>query len=381
MMKGDLDTAVKTLALAKEVGGKEGQIEALLSYYQKWQKNWNEAVTIQLPEIEKDIEQGKIQSARNKLNQVRYSMIAQGGRQLPPINSHPKLLALDEALQKKENEIKKAELESVNPSFYQIDFNKKNNHGRPVKSYLVDKIPVCGYQGGTAPMTCLSKCKTPFSDGKCYPDIFSWEVSSIHANQVWLTSNLFWWGNHFSGETIARLTVFGEGRSQSFDIIVNSHTGEWNKNSVKPAAGVTMHNDVIGTGGVKTPIPTNSQISITYDSESKNTRDTSGISVTPDPLPTVGRWTINANSYTGILEISGGSADLSARIFYDVSGKWETMADVKYNSSTGELSFRRPWNGNPQFQKYSGTVDGDSISGSFIDNHSPNKSFSWKGKK
>lgn len=81
-------------------------------------------------------------------------------------------------------------------NWIRIDFNTKNNHGRPDKSYLVDKILVCGYQGGTAPMTCLSKCKTPFSDGKCYPDTFSWEVSSIHANQIWLTSNLFWWGKH-----------------------------------------------------------------------------------------------------------------------------------------------------------------------------------------
>ena len=95
----------------------------------------------------------------------------------------------------------------------------------------------------------------------------------------------------------------------------------------------------------------------------------------------LGTWEINGNGYSGKLEISGDANALSARIYYDVAKRWETLADVHFDGSTGELSFRRPWSGNPQFQKYRGTMSGNSISGTFTDNNSPGKTFPWKANK
>ena len=88
-----------------------------------------------------------------------------------------------------------------------------------------------------------------------------------------------------------------------------------------------------------------------------------------------GKWQLNANNYKGKLEFTGAPGNLSARIYYDVAKRWETLADVHFDGSTGELSFRRPWSGNPQFQKYRGTMSGNSISGTFTDNNSPGKTW------
>ncbi len=57
------------------------------------------------------------------------------------------------------------------------------------------------------------------------------------------------------------------------------------------------------------------------------------------------------------------------------------MAGVNYKSATGELSSRRPWIGNPQFQKSREKLGGNSISGTFTDNNSPDKTYPWSGRK
>ncbi len=112
------------------------------------------------------------------------------------------------------------------------------------KPYLVDSIPMSGYNKSTAPMVCLSKCETPFNDGVCYPETFSWPVPTIKSNQIWIASNLYWWGNNFAGKPVLRITVTGDKGSSTHEMIVNAHTAEWNRNVIKPATGVTIHNDV-----------------------------------------------------------------------------------------------------------------------------------------
>lgn len=130
--------------------------------------------------------------------------------------------------------------------YFQLNFAEIFNHKRPIKPYQVDDVPVAGYNGGEAYMLCLSKCQTQFNDGVCYPQTYQWSVPSVTAAEIWITSNLFWWGNHGAGQPIAKITVSGDRGTISYDMIGNGHTGEWNQNYIKPAPGVTIHSDVIG---------------------------------------------------------------------------------------------------------------------------------------
>jgi len=98
MLNGELQSAVKMLELAKTVGGKESSIDQLLPQYQGWLKTWGKATAETIPDIRRDIQEGDIGSAKNKLNQLRYQMTTQGGRILPPLNDHPILVSLDKEL-------------------------------------------------------------------------------------------------------------------------------------------------------------------------------------------------------------------------------------------------------------------------------------------
>lgn len=109
----------------------------------------------------------------------------------------------------------------------------------------------------------------------------------------------------------------------------------------------------------------------------------------PPPAPPVkptaakgaaGTWGITANNYPGKIEIGSGNPP-SVRMFYDVTGKWETMTNVVYNPASGDISFTRPWANNPNFQQYRGKITGNTVSGTFTDNNSPGKSFPWKGNR
>ncbi len=94
-----------------------------------------------------------------------------------------------------------------------------------------------------------------------------------------------------------------------------------------------------------------------------------------------GKFALNANGYGGKIEVSGAGASPTIRMYYDVTGKWETMTNVRYNEATGELSFTRPWAGNPNFQNYRGKLSGNSLAGTFTDNNTPGKSFKWKADR
>jgi hypothetical protein len=95
-----------------------------------------------------------------------------------------------------------------------------------------------------------------------------------------------------------------------------------------------------------------------------------------------GNYILNANGYGGQLAIEGGGTIPVVRLYFDVSGRWETMTDVRFEPVSGTLSFTRPWAGNPGFQKYSGKFSGSMISGTFTDNnHSAASRFNWSASR
>jgi len=94
-----------------------------------------------------------------------------------------------------------------------------------------------------------------------------------------------------------------------------------------------------------------------------------------------GTYSIIANNYPGKLELKISGTRGSGRIYYDVAKTWENLKNVSYNPGTGEITFTRPWRGNPTFQQYRGRISGSTISGSFTDNNSPGKSFGWSASK
>ncbi len=92
-----------------------------------------------------------------------------------------------------------------------------------------------------------------------------------------------------------------------------------------------------------------------------------------------GKYNLNVNNYKGILEISGNGT--AVKMFLEIGNKWETLENLTYNSSTGEIYFTRPWSGNPDFQQYTGKVSGSKINGTFTDNNSPGQKFNWEAQK
>lgn len=92
-----------------------------------------------------------------------------------------------------------------------------------------------------------------------------------------------------------------------------------------------------------------------------------------------GKYDLSANNYKGMLEFSDDMN--SGRIFFDIGNKWEEITNLTYNPSTGELSFTRPWAGNPNFQKYRGRISGDRITGVFTDVNYGSQEFPWEAVK
>lgn len=92
-----------------------------------------------------------------------------------------------------------------------------------------------------------------------------------------------------------------------------------------------------------------------------------------------GKYDLLANNYSGLLEFSDDMK--SGRIFFDIANKWEEITNLSYNPSTGELSFMRPWTGKPDFQKYSGRISGNKITGVFTDVNYGSQEFPWEAVK
>ena len=86
-----------------------------------------------------------------------------------------------------------------------------------------------------------------------------------------------------------------------------------------------------------------------------------------------GGWVIVANGYTGHTEFEQSGGQLSGRVMFDVYGLWETLQDLSFDGRT--LSFLRP---GPN-QRYSGTLSGNEVRGSFDQGGSG--SYAWTLKR
>jgi len=96
------------------------------------------------------------------------------------------------------------------------------------------------------------------------------------------------------------------------------------------------------------------------------------------PARISGTYNLDANNYSGKIEIENSGSQWKVKLWYDVTKNWETMTEVQFDAKTGTLTFVRPWVGKPRFQVYTGKLSGSTITGTFTDVNSPGKSFPWK---
>jgi hypothetical protein len=74
-----------------------------------------------------------------------------------------------------------------------------------------------------------------------------------------------------------------------------------------------------------------------------------------------GVWEIDANGYTGKLELASTQGMLIGRVRFDAHAVWEPLEDVYFDTSSQELSFTRPG----ASQTYRGRLQGDMLEGRF----------------
>ncbi len=74
-----------------------------------------------------------------------------------------------------------------------------------------------------------------------------------------------------------------------------------------------------------------------------------------------GTWQINANGYSGKLELSSSQGMLSGRVWFDAHATWETLKELYFDDAIGELSFTRPGAN----QSYRGRLQGNTLEGRF----------------
>ena len=72
-----------------------------------------------------------------------------------------------------------------------------------------------------------------------------------------------------------------------------------------------------------------------------------------------GTWNINANNYTGKMEITESAGQLAGRVWFDAHQQWENLQDIGFDGRT--LRFLRP---GPS-QRYTGTLSGNEVRGTF----------------
>jgi len=75
-----------------------------------------------------------------------------------------------------------------------------------------------------------------------------------------------------------------------------------------------------------------------------------------------GTWQINANGYSGRLELSSVQGMLSGRVWFDAHATWEALKELYFDDAIGELSFTRPGAN----QSYRGRLQGNTLEGRFI---------------
>jgi hypothetical protein len=75
-----------------------------------------------------------------------------------------------------------------------------------------------------------------------------------------------------------------------------------------------------------------------------------------------GRWSIDADNSTGILELSWSGGQFSGRVYFDVLRHWEPLANIRFDAVGGQIDFDRP----EANQHYTGRlVNASALEGTF----------------
>ena len=75
-----------------------------------------------------------------------------------------------------------------------------------------------------------------------------------------------------------------------------------------------------------------------------------------------GRWSIDADNSTGILELSWSGGQFSGRVYFDSLRHWEPLANIRFDAVGGQIDFDRP----EANQHYTGRlVNASALEGTF----------------
>jgi hypothetical protein len=113
MLEGNLEEGIKILEQAIESGGNRvGNAPKDLEQYKKWVKPWNNTRTKDFPAIRKEVNEGKIETAQKKVDNIAFKTSTQGGNQLPPLSSNKEWNELRDSLNQKKTEMEQLEYET-----------------------------------------------------------------------------------------------------------------------------------------------------------------------------------------------------------------------------------------------------------------------------
>lgn len=115
--------------------------------------------------------------------------------------------------------------------YYQVDFTTRHNDEGVISSTKVDGVPLGGNENKTSNRVLLSMGQAP--NKIAYPPKFYWDVPSFKAKSILLDNFLAWWGDKYTGEKFASITVEGiAGEKVNFDLVIGTHVAEWNGGAI-----------------------------------------------------------------------------------------------------------------------------------------------------
>ncbi len=90
-----------------------------------------------------------------------------------------------------------------------------------------------------------------------------------------------------------------------------------------------------------------------------------------------GTWEVSFNNYRGKMELQRSGSSWSGRLWLDAHQRWEQLTNISY-AGTGRLEFTRPISG--ATQRYSGSLSGERLEGTFTQENSSAK-YAWWAKR
>ena len=104
--EGNLEEAIKKLKLSIASGGNRvGNATSDLQQCEKWFEPWKNTRTKEFPAIRNDVRDGKVVTAGKKVKDIGFKMSAQGGNQLPPLSTNKEWNELRDSVSRKTTEM------------------------------------------------------------------------------------------------------------------------------------------------------------------------------------------------------------------------------------------------------------------------------------